>query len=473
MARVLLRPVLAVVMLSLVAGATLGAGPAPARAASQPRPGATSFPLTPELSLNADSDLYPNFVPGTPMSLVASFGGQPAAHFQEFVDPDWVNVAAVSWVFAENVNNVDIYRATYAIASPTAGDHQYRIHLDDDTGHADVTVHVALVPETVAIDGPVTVQAHHLVSLTASLTGTPIIVAPTGTIEWRDADSHALLAPAADVTAGAPVLNLIPSAAGVKHIEAIYSGDSVYAAATSPVFTLTITADTVQATGVGVDLTTFYPIVDGYRDAVHARGTRQEPIWVSIRIYNSTNHLVRSLSVATGIGAYSVGWNGRTSGGTLLPAGSYKIKQTLTDTAGTHKIVYSTVALSWKKIYTYSTTLNKTTPTKKTTSWAAWQFTLPSATIYKSLNFQIYGKSTIVPGIYIGAQDKRLCAFTTTYSLGCVASWTAVSYSLGWHGKSLSTTYNRSGRYVRGFAAAAGGGIYYKVRLLVTYGILK
>src|SRR5580765_6554220 len=63
MARALLRPVLAVVMLSLVVGTTLGVGPAPARAASQPRPEATSFPLTPELSLNADSDLYPNYVP--------------------------------------------------------------------------------------------------------------------------------------------------------------------------------------------------------------------------------------------------------------------------------------------------------------------------------------------------------------------------------------------------------------------------
>jgi hypothetical protein len=34
--------------------------------------------------------------------------------------------------------------------------------------------------------------------------------------------------------------------------------------------------------------------------------------------------------------------------------------------------------------------------------------------------------------------------------------------------------YNRSGRYVRAFAATSyGSGVVYKVRLKVTYGILK
>ena len=118
--------------------------------------------------------------------------------------------------------------------------------------------------------------------------------------------------------------------------------------------------------------------------------------------------------------------------------------------------------------------LLKTAPTRKTTSWFGYQFSLPSATIYKSLVFSIYGRSTTVPGIVIGAVDNRICPITSTsWDPGCVGSWTGVGFSTAWYSKSLSTTYNRSGLYVRAFAAANGAGGVAKARLRVAYGILR
>ena len=105
--------------------------------------------------------------------------------------------------------------------------------------------------------------------------------------------------------------------------------------------------------------------------------------------------------------------------------------------------------------------------------WAAWTITLPSAVIYKSLKLQVYGRSTGVPGIRFGAQDTRQCSMSTSYSPSCVQSWTGVGYSLNWYSKTISPTYNRSGRTVHAFAIAEGQGVVSKARVTVTYGVLR
>jgi len=48
---------------------------------------------------------------------------------------------------------------------------------------------------------------------------------------------------------------------------------------------VTVTPDVgVSASGVGVSASTFYPVKDGYRDAVSIRGTLLEPATVAIKI---------------------------------------------------------------------------------------------------------------------------------------------------------------------------------------------
>jgi hypothetical protein len=264
-----------------------------------------------------------------------------------------------------------------------------------------------------------------------------------------------------------------PLSVGTHGFLVTYDGNADYAAS-SKTLTISVAMDLVEATGVGLDATTFYPVVDGYRDVVRAKGTRQEPLSVSVAIYNGAGTRVRLLAASRATGAYGVAWNGRNTAGTLQPSGRYKVVQTLTDAAGTKKAFTSYVTLSRKKIYTYTTYLNKTTPTKKSTSWAGWQFTLPSATLYKSMTFQAYARSVNVPGAELGGWDFRRCAWTAPWSPDCVGSWGSIGFSTAWYSRGLSTTYGRHGAYVRAFVATTyGSGVVYKVRLKVTYGVLK
>ena len=64
---------------------------------------------------------------------------------------------------------------------------------------------------------------------------------------------------------------------GTHQVEAIFIGEGEFQSSTAAVF-FDIVAETVEATGVKLDLTTFYPIADGYRDVVHAVGNRLEPV---------------------------------------------------------------------------------------------------------------------------------------------------------------------------------------------------
>ena len=167
----------------------------------------------------------------------------------------------------------------------------------------------------------------------------------------RDTDTDSLIneSDAADLT-----LTFAPSAVGTRHIRAEYAGDATHAAANSEIYSLMVTDDFVQAGGVTIDLATFYPYKDGYRDVVRAEGNRLEPAAVRVSIYNSSNRVVRTISIARASGSYSIPWNGRSNGGTLQPAGRYKIAQQLTDAAGMKLTVSKFVTLSSKRLV-YST----------------------------------------------------------------------------------------------------------------------
>jgi hypothetical protein len=311
-----------------------------------------------------------------------------------------------------------------------------------------------------------------LVTATAKVTGPAGLTG--GTLKIRDVTTSVVLGSVA-VTSSVRSLSVSKKfAAGAHWIVAEYSGAPRFAPSIVGQ-TLTVIADT----GVALLATTpasqtFYPYRDAYKDTVQVGGTLDERATVSISIYRPTGGRIVLTSLGWKTGVYRYTWNGRNSSGTMYAVGKYKVVQTLRDSTGHVRSVTSYVTISAKRLYTTTTYLNRTTPTKRTTSWIGWQFTLPSATIYKSLVFQVYGRSLRVPGASLGGWDTRRCGWSAPWSPNCVGSWGSLGFTTAWYSRTLSPTYNRSGPYVRGIAATTyGSGVVYKVRLKVVYGILR
>jgi hypothetical protein len=144
---------------------------------------------------------------------------------------------------------------------------------------------------------------------------------------------------------------------GLKSVQVSYAGDASFAPSGTASAAPQVVANTARATGLGVAETTFYPLVDGWRDTVTVRGTRREPLSVSISVKNASGTVVRTFTARTASGPYAWAWNGRTSSGTALPAGVYTITQTLTDPYGTHpravktaKVTLSLRRISWSTV---------------------------------------------------------------------------------------------------------------------------
>jgi len=259
------------------------------------------------------------------------------------------------------------------------------------------------------------------------------------------------------------------------HVIRVSYGGSTDHGASFGETTVTMVADVVASSGVGVQYTSFYPVRDGYRDTDPIHGTRIEPASVSIAIYRPNGRLLKRVAIPRGSGSYAYRWTGRTSGGAVLPSGRYRVVQTLTDGAGTKRIVTSRVSLSPKRLHTMSTTLARTAHqyTTRGSSWIGWQFRLPAAALYKKITFQVYARTDIPPGRF-GAWDVRLCPWGSSWSPGCVARSSAMSVSLAWRSITVSRANERYGRYVRGFAFSTGAnGAVAKVRLKVTYAVLR
>jgi hypothetical protein len=405
---------------------------------------------------------WPAILPNSPTVRVYATGVRGTPLLEQLVDGDWHDLGAGS-----------SGGSTWVDLGPLGeGEHTFRARIPDSDfvvgSTEELVVHVTKAATEPSWFQPPTVQANHALPAQVAVNGQGGGVSFDAAMTVTEVGGTFSASGQVGMQFTIPPLSL-----GTHSFLVSYAGNADYEAS-SKTFTLTAVPDVVEATGVGLDAATFYPVVDGYRDVVHARGTRQEPASVSVAVYNAGGTRVRLLAVSRAAGAYSVAWNGRNTAGTLQPSGGYKVVQTLTDAAGTKKAVTSYVTLSRKKIYAYTTYLNKTTPTKKSTSWAGWQFTLPSATLYRALTFQVYGHSVNVPGADLGGWDVRRCAWAAPWSPDCVGSWGAIGFSTAWYSRGLSVTYNRSGRYVRAFAATSyGSGVVYKVRLKVTYGILK
>lgn len=295
-------------------------------------------------------------------------------------------------------------------------------------------------------------------------------------------------------------------ATGTYQFRVAYSGNARTLASTSDWQTVNVVPDVVHATGISLQYSTFYPVKDSYEDTVAIKGTRNEPISVTIRIYNPAGSLYKTVTIGSGTGAYSYAWNGRNSAGTIFAEGKYKVVQTLRDSAGTTLTSTLYTTISKKKIYTYSKTVAHygSTLTAKGTSgtgtlslnatsryallkagssgWAGvgWEFTLPTATIYKSIKFQVDAKAGFIGApVQIGMQNFSTCAYATDndWNTSCFDRWVQIGNSTAttaWYTTWGSITTNRSGTHARGTLSVFGGTVYvYKAQVVVTYGILK
>jgi hypothetical protein len=243
---------------------------------------------------------------------------------------------------------------------------------------------------------------------------------------------------------------------------------------------------------------------------VTIKGTRAEKASVSIGIYKSTGTKVRSLTVSAGTGAWAVKWNGRNSAGTAQAAGKYKVVQTVTDMWGNKLSATSYTTVSWKRLYTYTWSKTKdaaaysssgksgtgsisktassytggvrlSTGSKAGPAGVGYSFTVPAATIYKTVSFQILGRSNRVAGGFgdVGMQKWTLC---TIWSDSCVDTWGNAPFEYGWSGLKISASQHVSSTHVvRGYLEVweYTGGTLAKwvdardVKLTVVYGILK
>ena len=408
------------------------------------------------------------------------------------------------------IGNPSWNQATFNVSGLATGMHTYEARFAGTNeiagGTAQATVTIGKQASGTWLDvapNPVlnTASATATVSISASrkgLTGHDIALpAATGTMTVKRLSTGSVVG-TTSVNGPGPyslVLPVFPS--GTVGLVAEYSGDANFDASTSGTFDLSVQSDIVDATGVTIGYTTFYPAKDGYRDTLPIKGVRNELASVAIRVYNSSNKLVKSFTVASGTGPYSVSWTGRNSAGTMLATGTYRVVQTLTDGNGIHLAVTKSVALSAKKLYYYSKTVTKlgTGASSVGTSgsgrvlkysdgsiklearggWAGvgWQLTLPSAAVYSTLSIGMYG-STGAPLGYMSAQNFTWCGYSSTWDISCFDRSTAIHPTTSWATRSISTSANRHGRYVRiAVSQYIGSTKVYKVRAVVKYGILK
>ena len=108
---------------------------------------------------------------------------------------------------------------------------------------------------------------------------------------------------------------------------------------------------------------------------------------------------------------------------------------------------------------------------------AGYSFTIPSATIYKSISFQVYATGpTTSPLSEIGLQNMTWCPdLSGDWFISCFDHWKSWSgKKVAWHSASGSPSANRKGTKVRGVITSSHGTVTVtKVRVKVVYQVLR
>jgi hypothetical protein len=394
--------------------------------------------------------------------------------------------------------------AEITIQAPDVGAHTYRANYLGTTEWAASSDEAVVTVEKVASEltftrSPATLESHSKVSLSWDAFGPDTGFALEGTVTVTNLTTGVTLASGGPNGSALVTLKHV----GTNELEASYSGDDHYLAI-SESRTVTVTPDLVHARRLDVQYATFYPVVDFYRDTDKISGVRDERISVRILIYNPNGHLVRSASIARGTGSYGWKWNGKNGSGVLQPAGKYKVVQKLTDKYSNHLKSTDYITLSRKSLHYSTVSLQKlgshptaaggigvgkvrllddgsarlTGVSNGSFGWAAvgYQFSMPSATVYKNMKLAVYGsgnQSTYGPTT-LAAQNFDACAYDADadWNDDCFAHFKSLSSSTGWTSASLSQRH-RHNRVVRGSVSTFSSAIVWKMRLTVTIGVLQ
>jgi hypothetical protein len=295
-------------------------------------------------------------------------------------------------------------------------------------------------------------------------------------------------APATPYYAFSEALIEVPSlAAGTHKISIQYAGDSKHLSSTSGLYEIVVTPDIVHVTDVhvGDGNTKFYPIVDGYRDTITARGYLAERAKVVVSVVNTvTGAAVRTMDLGwRPIGPYASAWNGRSTDGALAPAGAYTLIQSFRDEAGVEAVLREGLIVSHEKLvlHTYTQTIaagsfvesaktGSATISKAGSSysggvrinsggstgslaWVAYDFTVPRSITQTSLTFAVRGRGSLTApaGSFLEVFNGR----TGTYD-----SFEAIGGDYDWYSTSATPREHIYGRgLVRGLILVRNPGI--------------
>ncbi|MGD9957883.1 FlgD immunoglobulin-like domain containing protein [Nocardioides sp.] len=121
----------------------------------------------------------------------------------------------------------------------------------------------------------------------------------------------------------------------------------------SPARPFTIDADSPVPT-LTVGATSFFPQPDGYRDTLDVTYGSDEAVSATLDVLNSSSAVVRTLmSGQLSAGAsFTTVWNGRNTAGTVVPAGTYRVRIVVVDLTGNSTTLTRSVTVSDKKLVT-------------------------------------------------------------------------------------------------------------------------
>jgi hypothetical protein len=230
--------------------------------------------------------------------------------------------------------------------------------------------------------------------------------------------------------------------------------------------------------------------------------TPAEPVDVTVDVAStvSPTTILRHAVLGRRDGLYGYAWNGRTDANATVAAGTYRVTHHYLDLFGNAIDHVFTVTVSAKRLHytTVAKTLlgsqryltghggsgsvkfsGTTAVVRSGTGWAAvnYKTKLVSATVCKSVQFEVSGKSSNSRKVQIGIWNHDLgpasnvLAYDDWRSIGPrKAAWKTATVAAGAH---------VTGRVMYGVVYAPkppGGSVtfyVYKVRLIYTYGVLK
>lgn len=292
-------------------------------------------------------------------------------------------------------------------------------------------------------------------------------------------------------------------AVGDHHLKATYSGHGSFGPSSAELVQAVTVDQAVDAIGVGISYSKFYPVKDGYRDLLGVWGTRNEPISVSVDIYSvATGKLVRHAAITSGTGFYVWTWNGRTAGGRLVKAGRYRVVQTLTDRGSNQVISTAFATLSMKKLFwrTVTTTLRGSAyslyldtgngyVSSARSSYAGgvkiasgtaaagvqYRFRILKGTVYRSISFKVLGRSPNGRKAYVAIWNPELGSYGFVESFDVIKQ---VGPGYRWWSTVAPLSQRIKGGYARAVVIAeyGPGNVVFdisKVRVTYRYGVLR